>query len=187
MSILNDLDPANSRIPSSARTASSHLVAWAAALLLIGGMLWIYFGNVFDDKGEHTISPVALASDVPATPPLSPQPATVAVPVAAESGAALILTTASGNNESMEATKQPNAFAALQEELASGSTAPTQATAATQAGSTKASQRTEQKSRPAAKTTKRQANKSAPSGQRQARSDKKPIERDIEIISAIVR
>lgn len=188
MSILNDLDPANSRIPSSARSTNSRIVAWTSALLLlIAGMLWIYFGSVFDGKGERTISPAALASDVPQTLPQPPQPATAAAPTAEEGGAALIRTMATGSEESLGTTNQPNAFAALQHELPTGSTTPPHAAATSQAAKPKATQRTEQKTHTAAKSTKRPPNKNSTNSQRQARSDKKPAERDIDIISAIVR
>ncbi len=188
MSILNDLDPANSRIPTSTRRTSSRIVAWASALLLlVTGMLWIYFGSVFDGKGERTISPVASDSNVPMPPLLPPQPATATAPATEESGAALIRTATAATDESVDKIKQPNAFAALQDELPNGSPPSPKAAATSQAGKTKATQRTEQKTHAAAKSTKHLANKKSTNGQRQARSDKKPAERDIDIISAIVR
>lgn len=184
MSILNDLDPENARIPSSPGKTSSSLVPWASALLLlVAGVLWIYLGNVFGAKEENTISPVTLASDVPAAPPQSVAP----TPAADEGGAALIRATPMKTDETAAATKQPNAFAALQEELVTDGAVTSQTSAvATQGATAKATRPAEQKTR-SATTTKRQANKDSTGSQRQAQSSTKPSERDIDIISAIVR
>jgi hypothetical protein len=195
MSILNDLDPANTRLPSSAKQSGSRPFAWVAALLLLtAGLLWIYLGDAMIGKGTTTVPAVAMASDTPAAPPMPSTPATTAEPSTNEGGAALIRTTPSANAETEEATKQPNAFAALQEDIASGSTVAAAATVAapaaaiaSPAGTTKANQRTEAKTRSVAKATKRPASKDSGNGQRQARAGKKPAERDIDIISAIVR
>lgn len=189
MSILNDLDPENARIPSPSRAASSRLTTWASALLLLfAGMLWIYLGNAFDGKGEGTISPVAVATDAPVSPSLQPPPASSPTPMNEEGGAALIRTSPTASDEIVEATKQSNALAALQEELVIGGVVASQTAAlVSKPVREKASQRTEQKTRPVATTAKRQTNKSASNSQRQARSDKKPAERDIDIISAIVK
>lgn len=191
MSILNDLDPKNTRLPSSARQSGSRPFAWVAALLLLtAGLLWIYLGDALIGKETTTVPVVARASDTPASPPMPSTPAATAEPLTNEGGAALILTTPSASAETEEATKQSNAFAALQEDIANGSAVAVAAPAAAMAspaGTTKANQRTEAKTSSAAKTTKRLASKDSGNGQRQARAGKKPAERDIDIISAIVR
>lgn len=185
MSILNDLDPENARIPPASSKANNRLVAWASALLLlVAGVVWIYIGKVFDDKNTLPISPVALASDGPVTPPLSLPPAASAAPTAEATGAALIRAIPAASGEKVEAEKQPNAFAALQDDPVTSSKTPA---AASKSLATKASQRTEQKTNSPAKAGKRQANKGSGSVQSKTRSAKKPAERDIDIISAIVK
>lgn len=190
MSILNDLDPANARLPATNRTAHNRLIPWASAsLLLVAGTAWVYLANDVDEKGGRAVAPVALATDtlVPASPP-SPTPATTSSEVERD-GVALIRNTQAAADKPLETGKQPNAFAALQEEITSADKVPTKNVATTPASPVTATtnQRTDQKPRSTTKTAKREEKKASTNGQRQTKAAKKPSERDIEIISAIVK
>lgn len=189
MSILNDLDPANARIPFAARKSSNRFFAWASALVpLFAGMLWVYLGNGVASNDQANISPVAQANDVSAAPVQLPPPVAALTPTTNEGSAALIRTAPTAASESVDKSKQPNAFAALQIESAAGSgVPPPSATATSQSTKPKASQRTEQKQGSGTKNAKRPAQKDTADSQRLARSSKRPAERDIAIISAIVR
>lgn len=186
MSILNDLDPVNARLPAKARVSRNRLLPWASAiLLLLAGMSWIYFANPLDVGTPPAVPAVAVAAEVPTTPP-PPTPSAAASPSETEpGGTALIRNTPTGNEEAPG--KQANAFAALQAELAATEKPTIKAAEPAPSVAAKANQQKEQKSRATAKTAKRNEHQGSANGQRHAKAAKKPNERDIDIISAIVR
>lgn len=186
MSILNDLDPVNARLPAKARGSRNRVLPWASAiLLLLAGMSWIYFANPLDVGTPPAMPAVAVAAEVPATL-AQPSPVAAASASASEpSGTALIRNTSAGNEEAQ--SQQANAFAALQAELAATDKPSIKAAEPVPSVAVKANQQKEQKSRAPAKATKRNENQGSANGQRHAKAAKKPNERDIDIISAIVK
>jgi len=188
-SILNDLDPENARPLHPPRPASGHLANWVAVLLLVAGILWFYLGATFDDKLDATMSTVRWADTPPSLTPLPPPTSTHALPKTAEGGSALIRSTPTETGKTnTTGVMQPDAFAALQEELAKDSKTQIQETViARHSGTTNADQRTKQVPPSATKAAKRPADKGATISQQQRRSDQGAAERDINIISAIVK
>ncbi len=85
MSILSDLDPKNARLPSA---AENHNMAWlVAVLLLLGGTTWLYFGGPFKLARTPSLAePTATASLRPLSDSAEPVQASVTPPGFSASG-----------------------------------------------------------------------------------------------------
>lgn len=193
MSILRDLDPQNATIHQSARVASKgNRIAWILTLpLLLGGAIWLFLDNQPSQSATYLAATPTTSTDESRPPPDSARhdPAQLAAP---DAGTALIRENAATPGERKSDTaSEKSVLQTMQMELekARGEQAShSKATSVSKAKSTAPDQPEKTtKSANSNKSSKSMAKRSTSTGQRMAKSEKKPAERDIDIISAIVK
>nr|MBL8411506.1 hypothetical protein [Dechloromonas sp.] len=187
MSILSDLAPENSKLPANAPHAGKPpIVAWLLALLMLaGGGIWLYWSMQHSANTiASPIPPVQLVervSEVQAQPS-TPDQAPIAIIRTPSEGSATIrndIQTANGHSE--KATG--NIFQTMQKELETPS--PSRPSERLTKERSVTSQKKEESLVVA--SGKSQAKTSTPAKQNSKAGSKKHEERDIEIISAIVK
>lgn len=190
MSILRDLEPQNAKIHYTTRVASKgNQIAFAlAVLLLLGGTIWL-FRNTQSEQTQTAVAPSATPAGIDSGP-MRDSP-TSTPPLGA--GSALIHENhpAENNRESNKA-RDENVFQAMQ--IESGKTQGEQLlTSNTSLPLSKLNLAATEQHRKAInnantrKLPKNTARHSTVNGRYNAESYKKPLERDIDIITAIVK
>lgn len=188
MSILSDLDPKNAKIPATSAPRQSRNTAWMLALLLlIGGIFWFYLAQPSDMIGtvdaslpldqaagsnEHLLASAAQTAPLPSAENRE------------ETGSALIHSAPATEATTVASEESPNVFQQLQKELDATPSAATDIVAKPAGQQKQASNKMSSKVGRAKKATR---SASTASGQRPTKTAATPSERDINIISAIVR
>jgi len=199
MSILSDLDPKNSRFRDTPSSGKNSKLFWMLALLpFLAGAAWMVVSlqSGMNTSGEELRTiPVVEQARAASTDPMpagAPQQAALPAPDKPTEGAALILAAASPQGDgAADREAGTNVFQAMQRELdkpasrqpAAGESS--QATNRQPVKETKA-KKTQANAKPAAGARTKSASKGNV-GDRASRNASKPAERDIDIISAIVR
>jgi cytoskeletal protein RodZ len=188
MSILSDLDPKNAKIPAGPSPKPSRNTGLMLALLLLcGGVSWLYLAQPFATVGNVDSTLPPNQSPGSNEPLLASVAETTPLPAAAtheESGSALIQSAPATENAADASEASPNVFQELQNELDATPSAGTDTVTKPAARQIKASDKKSAKVSRAKKVTR---SASAATGQRPTKTAANPSERDINIISAIVR
>ncbi|MBI2278227.1 MAG: hypothetical protein HYU74_12805 [Dechloromonas sp.] len=191
MSILSDLDPKNTKFRDTRSPGKNSKLFWMLALLpFLAGAVWMVasFQAGMHTSGEDlrtipavgqaraaSTEPVPAGASQQATPPATDKP---------PAGAALILAAARPQGEGATGREtETNAFQAMQRELDEPASRPADRQVVKETKAKKA----QANAKPAAGARTKSANKGN-EGYRASRNASKPAaERDIDIISAIVR
>lgn len=192
MSILRDLDPQNAMIHRNPRDASKgNKIAWMLALLLLsGGATWLFLSNKSSQNLPATDSTVA--TTVSTNESLAATDSARDNPPPATAGTAEIRENhpAQGEQKSDKAAGEQSVLLAMQmEQEKTRMEQPAVSTPSTPIVKQK-SAATDQRlktANSASKSPRNAAKRSTPDGARPTKSEKKPAERDIDIITAIVK
>jgi hypothetical protein len=191
MSILRDLDPQNAMIHRNTRDASKgNKIAWMLALLLLsGGATWLFLSNKPSQNLPATYSTVA--TTVSTNESLAATDSARDNQPPATGGTAEIRENqpAQGEQKSDKAGEQSALLAMQMEQEKTRMEQLTGSTPSTPIVKQK-SAATDQRlktANSAGKSPRNAAKRSTPDGARPTKSEKKPAERDIDIITAIVK
>ena len=188
MSILSDLDPKNAKIPATSAPRQSRNTGWVMALLLLcGGIFWFYLGQPSDTIGSVDVSPPPNPGAGSNEHLLASAAQTAPLPAAEnreETGSALIHSVPATETAAVASEESPNVFLQLQKELDATPSAATDIVAKPATQQKQASNKTSSKVGRVKKATR---SASTATGQRPTKTAVTPSERDINIISAIVR
>lgn len=189
MSILQDLDPHYAKIPpASPRKGGSKMTGWILAVLfLLGGAIWLIFNIQFGQKPGAIDQPATQQASLPAAANPPPVPAQAPTPQANE-GSALIRENTSTPNE---AKSGENTFETMQKELEKAEDKHTVVETNQPAKEHKSVKPSGQKKH----ATKPRSHKhpaplpgtTASKTSHQGKTAKNPAERDLDIITAIVK
>lgn len=187
MSILSDLAPENSKLPANTPAAGKPpIVAWLLALLMLtGGGIWLYWSMQYSANTTATpITPVQVAerANEARTQASAPDQSPMAIARAPGEGSATIrndIQTGGSHSEKPSG----NIFQTMQKELENPS--PMRPSERSTKEASVANQKKEGSQVVA--SGKSQAKASTPAKQNSKAGNKKHEERDIEIISAIVK
>lgn len=198
MSILQDLDPKNAKIDPQTPNGNTRKFAWMLALIsFLGGSAWLVFNFQFEKNTVASDRVAALKPSsndspmAPVTAKVEPQPQVPpAAPVTAAPGSAQIHESSATQNEHKEdSAPQGGAFQAMRQEVAT----PRNHQVAHEKGSpkghklVKSSQEKKAASKISAKKSPKKTATKTTTNTHTAKYEKKPAERDIDIISAIVK
>lgn len=196
MSILRDLDPTNARLSAVPTPRSGRATVWIIALLLIvAGTAWLFLAQHRERKNgtiesqqiesAHSVNPpsaLELVQRPPAAPLLPPEQSHSSKP---DKGAALIRESTDPRENALESRKAP---LDIHQELNSGLKAvPSDKEEAAVAPQKKSRQNRPSNSAATKKQGKTLVAHTAADGSRLLTTTKKSAERDIDIITAIVR
>jgi hypothetical protein len=203
MSILSDLDPKNARYRDTPSSGKNSKLIWMLVLLpFLAGAVWMLASlqSGMNTSGEdlRTIPAVgqarAASSAIPATASTDPAPASAppkSVPPASDKpaeGAALILATAHPQGDATaDREAGTNVFQAMQKELDKPASRQPAAREASQPADRQAVKETKPKKTQATAQASAGTRTKAYKGNEGYRASKPAAERDIDIISAIVR
>lgn len=198
MSILQDLDPKNAKIDPQTPNGNARKFAWMLALMsFLGGSAWLVFNFQFEKNAVASDRVAALTPSsnesptAPTTEKVEPPPqASPLIPSSAAQGSALIHENSTAQNGRKEdSAVQGNAFQAMRQEVATPmnhQTAPGRGSPKAHK-SVKSSQEKKATTKISAKKSSKKTAARATTDAHSAKNEKRPAERDIDIISAIVK
>lgn len=189
MSILRDLEPQNAKIHYSPQlpSKSNQIALTLAVLLLLGGAIALFSNTQPQQIQTATHHPAMPDSTNPGAPDSSPLPASASSPGSAQ----IRENVPAQNNREPSKAHDENVLLAMQMEPGKKQGGPLTSNMSPQVGkpnlSTTVQLRKTMNSATARKLPKNTARRSTANGRHNSESDKRPMERDIDIITAIVK
>lgn len=189
MSILSDLDPRNNRFIDRPPPRKRSKITWVLALvpLLGAAFLTLALRPAANEAELTNPAPVVGPSAAPEAPPAPTKSMSVAPEKHADAAARILVAAQSKNTGPAEESTGANAFQAIQQELDKPTAAISHPASVPPTAKASPTKKPRDSGKPAASTASvRKANRGNDSP-RSARSTNQSAERDIDIITAIVR